>query len=302
MIATRALLFALAVLGGVATARAEPPLLSDEQALEEERNGHASLRTSADPFEAPGERYFFAGVAWRYMHMPTWFMKTFTVVGDQPLSTARSVYGEFAYRKNGFQVLGSVGLMKVDVDGAYRLSSDPIEDTEWLSGNFNMLMLTSAVTWSAHFSDWFQLEYGVEGGIALLFGDLTRTEAVRRADGSWAPCSSWASRSSDPSNTLEHNPLLPNPTPEELRYCEVPDGPPGEPPPPTNAADEDGAHYGVTSRHGLRYNGVPRFTPLLGPRVSLRFKPMKQLVVRVDVPLPLLPLGFTGGLSVQYGF
>jgi hypothetical protein len=42
--------------------------------------------------------------------------------------------------------------------------------------------------------------------------------------------------------------------------------------------------------------------PILGPRVSLRFKPIHQLVLRVDVPLPLLPYGFVGGVSAQFGF
>jgi hypothetical protein len=36
--------------------------------------------------------------------------------------------------------------------------------------------------------------------------------------------------------------------------------------------------------------------------VALRFKPIHQLVLRVDVPLPLFPYGFVGGLSAQFGF
>ena len=40
----------------------------------------------------------------------------------------------------------------------------------------------------------------------------------------------------------------------------------------------------------------------VGPRISLRFKPIKQLVLRVDVPLPVFPFGFMGGLAAQFGF
>ena len=39
-----------------------------------------------------------------------------------------------------------------------------------------------------------------------------------------------------------------------------------------------------------------------GPKLALRFKPIKQLVLRVDVPLPVFPLGFQGGLAALYGF
>ena len=70
----------------------------------------------------------------------------------------------------------------------------------------------------------------------------------------------------------------------------------------SNSADEDGAHYNVKANKGIANKGVPHAVPVLGPRVSLRFKPIHQVVLRVDLPLPLLPYGFVGGVAAQFGF
>jgi len=226
----------------------------------------------------------------------------YTIEGERGAASPASFFGEFGYRKGGFQLHANVGYMKFDFDGPFRLKSDPPEDTEWLTGRLDMLVVSAATTWSTRFTDWFQLEYGLEAGVAMLFGDVTRTEAVKRANGEWDKCTSWASLSPDPANVLEHNPLLPNPTKEELVSCEVPDGDPDVKPPATNAGDETGAHYGVKAAKGLRNGGIPHVLPILAPRLSLRFKPIHQVVLRIDVPLPTVPFGFMGGISAQYGF
>lgn len=283
-------------------ARADEPLLGDEQALEEEQHGDESFRRSSDPHEDPKRSHFFLGGGYRFSHLPPWFMRAYGITSDRAVSSAKAGALELAYRKDGFQVLTSAGLLAISVDGPFRLKRDPSEDTEWLEARFKAVLATTTLTWSTRFTDWLQLEYGFEAGLAVMFGDLTRSEAVKRADGSWARCASWASVSSDPGNMLEHNPRSPSPTPEEVRYCERPRGDPNVPPPASNEAGEEGAHYDVRAKRGLRNGGVPRVLPVLGPRLSLRFKPAHQLTVRVDVPLPVFPFGFMGGVSAQYGF
>jgi hypothetical protein len=286
------------------TARAqEEPLLGDEQALQEERTPEERFRTSSDPHEARDQSYFFLGGSYRFAMLPPFLMRAYGVTSDRAVRTGKAVVAELGYRRRGFQVLANAGFLKLDVDAPFRLRRDPIEDTEWLEARFKSLLLTAAFTWSTHFTDWLQLEYGFEAGAAVLFGDLTRTEAVRRADGKWERCSAWASVSPDPADMLGHNPLSPSPTPEQVRYCERPRGDdPAAPPPDSDAADEEGAHYGVKAKRGLGRGGVPRVLPVLGPRLSLRLKPARQVVLRVDVPLPVFPFGFMGGVSAQYGF
>jgi len=265
----------------------EPVLLSDEQALEEEKSPDETYRKSSDPYEDPGRSYFFAGASWRYVRLPSWTLEWF-LESAPSVGTAGSFFGEFGYRKDGFQVTGLVGYMGWSFTGPFQLAGDTDVDTEWLDADFNLLMGTATFTWSTAFTDWLSLEYGVEAGLAALIGKMTRTEAVKDKNGKWGKCAGWAG-----------GPDLPDPTTEERSFCDRPIGKNGETLPDnvrTNGDDELGAHYGVTAEK------VPPVVPVLGPRLSLRFKPIAQLVLRVDVPLPVLPFGFVGGLSAQYGF
>jgi hypothetical protein len=280
-----------------APAPAEAALLGDEQALQEEQAPVEQFRESTDPYEDPKKRYLFVGGEWRYVFLPSgvleWFLESAPSV-----ATAGSLFGEVGYRKNGFQVTGQVGWMKLNFEGPFQLSGDPVLDTEWLDAKFNFLMFTAAVTWSTSFTDWFALEYGLEAGFALLFGDMIRTEAYQQG-GKWHECPAWA-----PQNGLT-NPLWPAdmlpPSSAQVQYCDVPQYAGGVPP-ATNETDEEGAHYNIKAKHGITNSGIPRAVPVLGPRLSLRFKPIKQLVLRVDVPLPVLPFGFVGGVAAQFGF
>lgn len=274
-------------------------LLGDEQALEEERAPQEQFRDTTDPYEDPKGRYLFFGAGWRFYRVPTWLLPAYGVEAGPAVGSPAYFSAELAFRKNGFQVTPSVAFAKLDLNGPYQLKGDPIEDTEWLDANFKFLNLTVAVTWSTSFTDWFALEYGLEAGIGLLFGDLTRTEAYKARNGSWGKCKAWASQAS---RGILFNPEFPNPTPEQLKYCDPPIGPSDEPPPATNGADEDGAQYGVKAKRGLFAGGVPNVIPILGPRLSLRFKPVHQIVLRIDVPLPQVPFGFQGGVAAQYGF
>jgi hypothetical protein len=275
-------------------------LLGDEQALQEESAPRESYRDSTNPHEDPNKRYFFVGAAWRYTRMPAWVLEWF-MESAPAVGAAGSFFGEFGYRKDGFQVTADVGWMNWNFTGPFQLSGDPTQDTEWLDAKWNLLMTTATITWSTNFTDWMSLEYGFEVGAAFIFGDMTRTEAVL-SGGRWSPCRGWAG-----------SPALPMPTADERFYCDQPipetdtngDGVVNNldtPPADTNSASEIGAHYGVKANRGIANKGVPRGVPVLGPRLSLRFKPIHQLVIRVDVPLPVLPLGFMGGLAVHYGF
>jgi hypothetical protein len=274
----------------------EPALLGDEQAVQEEQQPAESFRKSTDPYEDPNKSYFFAGAAWRYVRLPSFVLEWFLDAAPS-IGTAGSFLGEVGWRKGGFQVTGQVGWMKWDFEGPFQLGGDPEQDTEWLNAKFDFLMFTAAVTWSTSFTDWFALEYGLEGGFAVLFGDMIRNEAYKQ-NGDWHKCDTWA-----PQSGLD-NPLWPagvTPTPEQEYYCDVPQFEGGVVP-PTNDADERGAHYNVKAERGIANGGIPHAVPVLGPRLSLRFKPIHQLVIRVDVPLPLMPFGFVGGVAAQFGF
>ncbi len=276
--------------------------LGDEQARQEERFEKEQYRDTTDPHEDPAKRYAFLGVKWSFMALTPTLLKAYTVKVGPTVSNAKTFAAELAFRRKGFQVTGSLGFMHLRAHGPFQLKSDPIEDTEWLDVNFKMLNLTTAITWSTAFTDWFALEYGLEAGIGFLFGDMIRTEAYKTANGKWGKCPAWASQTTVQSDRLHFNDDFPNPTPEQRRYCQIPDGPADQVPPASNTADMDGEQYNQKAKRGLFNAGVPHAFPILGPRLSLRFKPIHQFVIRVDVPLPIIPFGIQGGVAVQYGF
>lgn len=273
-----------------AAAADEPKLLGDEQAEQEEAGSDDKFRESTDPYEDPKKSYLFAGAVWRYVLMPSFVLEWF-LDSAPSLATEGSFFGEFGWRKDGFQVTAQVGWMKWNFKGPFQLNGDPIQDTEWIKANFNFLQATATVTWSTAFTDWFSLEYGVEAGFAILFGDMVRSEAYHKANGKWAPCPTYAANPLWPQNVSRLGT-------DAAVFCDPPIGGAVG----SNSADMDGAHYNVKANKGIANSGVPHAVPVLGPRVSLRFKPIHQLVLRVDVPLPLLPYGFVGGVAAQFGF
>jgi hypothetical protein len=272
----------------------EAELLSDEQAMEEERNPQEQFRKSTDPYEAPGENYFFAGVNWRYLMMPAWLIEL-GVESAPRVGAAGSFFGEFGWRSDGFQISADVGWIKYHLKGPFQLSGDPPQDTEWLDGPFNLFVASATFTWSTSFTDWMSLDYGVEAGFVTLFGNLTRSEAYKDKNGKWQRCQGWVQEGT-PGLSAGQVPITDQ---GQVGYCSPPLG---DPTPVSNEEDEDGEHYGVKEHNGLFSGGVPKVLPVLGPRISLRFKPIKQLVLRVDVPLPVFPFGFTGGLAAMFGF
>jgi hypothetical protein len=271
-----------------AAASEEPQLLGDEQAMQEEQAPEEKFRETTDPYEDPKKSYMFAGATWRYVLMPAFVLEWF-LDSAPSLATPGSFFGEFGWRKGGFQVTAQVGWMKWHFKGPFQLNGDPVLDTEWLNAKFNFLQATATITWSTAFADWFSLEYGIEAGFAILFGDMVRSEAYHRSNGNWAACPTFAA-----------SPLWPTGVDrgDSIAYCDPPIG--GAP--VSNSADEDGAHYNVKANKGIANKGIPNAVPVIGPRVSLRFKPIHQLVLRVDLPLPLLPYGFVGGVAAQFGF
>jgi hypothetical protein len=282
-------------------AATDPERLGDEQALQEERTPEEHFRESSSPYEDPSKRYYFLGAGWRFASLPSGLLKAYTVETEASPFTPASFFAEAAMRRKGFQIGVNLGYVNWGFQDAFRLKSDAIEDMEWLNIKFNFIVTSATITWSTSFKEWFALEYGLEAGFAFLIGRMIRNEATPNGKGKWRKCETWA----DQLGFTNENRSFPNPRPtgEQVRYCDAPLSEDDETQPPaTNPPDEIGAHYGVKAKRGAFNEGVPYVLPVLGPRVSLRFKPIAQLVLRVDVPLPIIPFGIMGGVSAQFGF
>jgi hypothetical protein len=252
--------------------------------------GEPPPRKTTDPHEDPDEGYFFVGANWRSMFFPQGVLKWF-LAKTPGVSTAGSFSGEFGYRRNGMQITAAVGWMKIGFHGPFQRKDQDPTNVEWLDTRWNVLMATGALTWSSPFTDWFALEYGLEAGAAFIFGNMIRTQAYQNSNGSWAKCASVGVP-----NTTYCIPTVPE---KDTNH----DGKVGSNdarPPVTNSATHDGAHYHVKAARGFAH-GVPYGVPMIGPRLSLRFKPIHQLVIRADITL-LLPMVLSPALAVQYGF
>lgn len=260
----------------------------------------AYARPSSYRTEERGKRYSYLGAGWRFAALTTGLLKAYTLKAEDSLFTPKAFFAEAGFRRDGFQVGVNLGLVNWKFKEVFRMKDDPIEDAEWMNGKFNFVVATTSLTWSTAFRDWFQLEYGLEAGLAFIAGRMIRNEAVRE-DGKWRKCDTWASQAGfeNPDDSFPN----PNPSRTQQLYCDVPrSNLPGttEEPAPSDSGDELGAHYGAKMERGLFNEGIPYVVPVLAPRLSLRFKPVRQLVVRVDVPLPSLPFGLMGGVALQY--
>lgn len=265
-----------------ATTADEPTSVSDEQALHEETAVVEVSRDSSDPYEDPHTSYHFAGILYRHAVVPTFIQHLFAdggvTVSDPGLG------GEYTYRKDGFSITGSLWWQNWSFVNPFRTNGDADTNTEIINSSWYTINMAASFMWSTQFNDMLALEYGVDVGLGIVGGTGTRSEAYPSSGagsvGGYAACS----RANDPN---EH------PTPGV--YC-APNPGGGE-----SAQDgQHGEHYNVTAQKWSGGGSVPNIIPWLGlPHIALRFKPVHQLQMRLD-------LGFFGGFffgaGVQYGF
>jgi hypothetical protein len=251
-----------------------PASLSDEQALYEEGNRPAAARDSTDPYEDPGEGYYFLGAFYRHVVVPKFIQNLFV---DGGATVSNPGFGvQFEYRKAGFSIVGSVWWQDFGFSGPFRESGDPDVNTEIIDSNWSSLFASASFLWSTAFNDMFAIEYGIDVGLGVVLGSGRRTEAYPGSDvGGYNRCR--------------------GPTDPRADYC-APTRSGGA----TDPDGSDGEHYNVVARKWSDGGNVPNVVPWLGlPHIALRFKPIRQLQIRVDG-------GFFGGFwfggSLSYGF
>lgn len=241
--------------------------LGDEQAVVSEQMGTEEFRDSTDPFEEPHQGYFFAGLFYRHIFVPEFLLNLFL---DESEAASNPAFGaEVTYRKDNFDIIGSLWYASYAVNGPFRASGDPELDTEIIDSDLGILFLSASFLWSTPFNEIFALEYGVGLGLGLVLGQMHRTEAYRDGD-DWAACDQVG-------------------VPDGA-YC---DGPPAR-------DGEDGGHYNVEARKWSDGGDVPNVVPWLAiPQIALRIKPIKQLMIRIEGGFGL---GFFLGGAINYGF
>jgi hypothetical protein len=254
----------------------ENATLSDEQALYAERTGVEQHRDSTDPIELEGENYYFFGPLYRQIFVAPGIVELFV---DRAMPVFNpGVGGEFTYRKNGFSIGANVWWQDLSFRGPFLASGDPDENTEFLNSNWQSIFASASFLWSTEFNKYIAFEYGLEAGLGVITGDMTRTEGYpNNGPGSvngFSPCSG-----------MNMNPI---------GYCGATSS--GG---LTDADGENGEHYGVVARKWSQGGSVPNVVPWLTPRIGLRIKPIRQIQIRIDTGF--MGFFFFGG-SLSYGF
>lgn len=252
--------------------------LEEEQVLTEERVGVEQARESTDPYEDPEQGYFFLGAFYRHLFVPSFLQNLF--LEESPSVSNPSGGIELTYRKDNFDIVGSLWWASYAAHGPYRASGDPETDVEIIKSELSAIFLSGTFLWSTPFSDVVALEYGLGIGVGLVLGDLERTEAYPDDGPGNFDGFSACQGPGNPDATITGDPL----------YCDA-----------TSVRDgERGGHYRVIARKWTDGGDVPNVVPWLAiPHIALRIKPIHQLMFRIEGGFGL---GFFLGGSASYGF
>jgi hypothetical protein len=217
-----------------------------------------------DPHELENTDYFFLGALYRHVFIPAFIQRVAPVQGgidaDNP-----GVGLSFTYRRNNFGVTANLFWNGAQGQGFYRENDDPPTDMEHIIADMGVVFVTAELMWSIPIVDWFAVELGFDLGFGFVYGTIRRSEAYESSPGAndWQPCNG-----------------VGNPS---AQYCEA------------------SGDYGVTEPNWLENGDIPIIVPWLSvPHVALRFKPIRQLQIRIDGGWGIY--NFFAGGSVSYGF
>jgi hypothetical protein len=249
--------------------------LDDEQAEVEDQTPREQHRDSTDPFEAQGQDYFFLGAFGRAVFIPGAIQGLFVAGGIDGFNPGTGL--TFNWRKDNFNIVANVWWNNAVAEGYFRANGDPRTDMEFIDVDLGVIFINAEFLWSFPLVDWFAIELGFDLGIGFIYGDLVRTEAYESSTGAddWRPCNG----PNDPNSA----------------YCE-------SPPAPDPCFNNSGAHYNCREGNWTEPGGdTPLVFPWIAlPHFAIRFKPLHQLQIRIDVSYNLYAISFGGGVS--YGF
>lgn len=240
---------------------------SKESAGKEEDAGTtADAGTDTSPVELPGKSYHFVGLRYRGIVVPKFMINLF---GDGGKTVYVNAFGpEYAIRKDGFEYDFALWLANYHLDPTpFKAKDDPVDAWEIVESKIKVLYLTADFLWSNEFSPEFALNYGVGGGLGIVFGDLIREQAM-------------------PSNGN------PNQDPYDWVPCAVRGS--------NNFCGTDNDHYnGYKEPNWANGGSKPLIFPWFAIQTGLRYKPHKNFVARLDVGFGTS--GFFFGIGADYG-
>lgn len=240
--------------------------VSDAQADSEDAAPVDEVRSGTDPYEESGQAYMFLGAAYRHTWTPGFMLGLFL---DEYEATDNPGFGlEFTYRKDSFDIVTSVMYQGYRVHGAFRGSGDADTETEIIDSDLAAIFVGVDLMWSTEFKPWFALEYGIGLGLGVVFGSMTRNEARPNPNGEFNGYDQCA-----------------GPDASTGAYCDAPPA----------------GHYGSFDKW-FQGGSVPNlYLRAALPHIALRFKPIHQMIIRIDGGFDVFS-GFFAGGALAYGF
>jgi hypothetical protein len=241
---------------------------TSEQAawLQGQEQGPVIAAPEEDPelrlIEDPEEAYFLVGLRSHAVFVPDFLIKAFGLA-EAPGVIGWALGPEFTFRRNGFDIVGSVWWASYPGEGPVREEGDLAEETEVIRSTLGLVWITADFLGSYDFKPWVGLTYGGGVGIGITTGAVNRKEAYPAEGGGWAACD---------------GPGDPN-----LQYCE---------------SREDGGHYQDVD---WGFKGLWRVYPQVRGIIGVRFKPLRNLVITPEFGVGLPEL-FQLGARFNYMF
>lgn len=287
-------------------------LLSDDQAAAEDTEDAAPPQDATDPHEIDSRDYYFLGAFYRHSFIPTFILNLFTDESTRARNPGAGL--EFTMRKAGFDIIASLYYQRFATDGPFLAHNDPPGQVEFIESDLYTVMGGVTFLWSTPINDMFSFEYGMGLGVGIVGGDMRRTEAYPASGpgtaGHFAPCVSAGQAQPDaPFDSSRAASGLGS----VGAYCEPTSGATQthdytdhtgvvHNDVPTNVDGERGAHYHTKARRWTDGGSVPNvWFRLALPHLALRFKPIHQLMIRVDGGFDVFSGFFVGG-AMAYGF
>ena len=226
----------------------------------------AGMDDPNSPFEKNNQTYRFVGARFRYIIIPQFYMGLF---GSGGTTVGVPAFGpEFTIRKNGFEYVLSAMYASYAMDPTpFKAKTDGADAWEIVDTDVKTLYLMSDFLWSAEMSPKASFLYGAGFGIAAVFGDIHRVQAMP-ANGNVT---------SDPYTWVAC------PRPGAFSTCM-----------------NDNNHYGNYTEPSWANGGSKPFIfPWISlPQLSLRIKPVKQFETRLDLGFSIT--GFFFGMNAGY--
>ncbi|MFI5309150.1 MAG: hypothetical protein ACHQ53_17470 [Polyangiales bacterium] len=226
-----------------------------------DKGGEPAGTDTAKPSE--GSRNWSFGPYLRMVVVPSFMLKLFSDMAPSPFNVGFGVAATYRTDDGSPNFEMGLGYTSYGFHGPFRTKGGDANDTEWWDSSLGMVHLTGSVLWEAKLiGDKLGLQYGLGLDLGVVTGSLVRTEAYQPAGSSaWVKC----------------------PAPLYGPTCQL----------PMVGYDVKGEQYNVKQGNVPPVMAVPML-----PRLGLRFAPIEDLWVRLDMAYGIFQFWF--GLSAAY--